>query len=119
MTDASNTNKGAVGTISSTERAKAVLNEIRADRDEEVAIILNDGCCDGMGPVLVASEMVGINDVRIGAIDDVDVFVPSIRAQSRDGYDLLFDANDAKGVGSFSLEVPYGYRLTVKERRCA
>lgn len=117
MTDASDANTEAVGTISSTGRAQAVLGEIAADQDDEVAIILNDGCCDGMGPVLVTRGMVGVNDVRIGAINDIDVFVPSIRAQSRKGYDLLLDVSDAKGAGSFSLEVPYGYRLTIKEQR--
>lgn len=103
--------------VSITGRARDLLERVERERGTEVAIVLNDGCCDGMGPSVVAEPMVGANDVRIGDANGFDVYVPAMRRDAREGYDLVFDAVEAEGVGSFSLEVPLGYRLTVEERR--
>lgn len=69
------------------------------------------------GPVVVEADTVGRSDVFVGRAGEFEVYVPAVRENARDGYALTIDAVEAEGVGSFSLEVPLGYRLTVEERR--
>lgn len=102
--------------LRATDEATSVLRELAADYGD-IAVVLDDGCCDGMGPQVVRSSVVAGDDVRIGSVGGIDVLVPSHREDSRRGYELAFDVADASGVGSFSLEVPRGIRLTVDERR--
>lgn len=106
-----------VASLSVSEEARSVLYAIADERDGSVIIVLNDGCCDGMGPVAIDETMVGSRDVLIGSVDGIDVYVPESRAASREGYAITVDIRDAEGVGSFSLEVPHGYRLIAEERR--
>ncbi len=98
-----------------TDRAQSVLRSLEDDRDEPVAIVLNDGCCDGMGPVALDASMVGANDVRIGSDGGIGVYAPRTKASLREGYNVIIDVTEATGVGSFSLEVPLGYRFTADE----
>jgi uncharacterized protein (DUF779 family) len=103
-----------------TDEARAVIESIEADLDEAVVVELNDGCCDGMGPLAVRESMVGHNDVRIGSAAGVDVYTPPNRAELRRGYEIVVDVVDAVGgEGAFSLEVPRGVRLIAEERRPA
>lgn len=102
--------------LRATDEAESLLGEL-ASVHGDVAVLLDDGCCDGMGPQVVEASVVAAGDVRIGSVGGVDVLVPSHREGSRRGYELAFDVADASGVGSFSLEVPRGIRLTVDERR--
>lgn len=110
-----NDSKGV--SIEITARACRLLAELERERKSDVVLMLNDGCCDGMGPVAVEADTVGINDVLVGEASGVEVYAPAIREDTRTGYELTIDAVEAEGVGSFSLEVPLGYRLTVEERR--
>lgn len=55
------------GSLTITDRAQSVLQSLERNRNESVAIELNDGCCDGMGPVALDASMVGTNDIRIGS----------------------------------------------------
>ncbi|KYH24559.1 hypothetical protein HAPAU_35420 [Halalkalicoccus paucihalophilus] len=103
--------------IEITDRARRVLTEIERERESNVALVLNDGCCDGMGPVAVEADTVGVSDVLIGETRDIKVYAPLIRENARTGYELAIDVVESEGVGSFSLEVSLGYRLTVVERR--
>ncbi|MCH7661682.1 MAG: DUF779 domain-containing protein [Euryarchaeota archaeon] len=106
-----------VASLAISDEARSVLRAIADDRDGSVAVVLNDGCCDGMGPVAIDEAMVGSRDVRLGSADGIDVYVPESRAASREGYAIAIDIDEREGVGSFSLEVPRGYRLTADEQR--
>jgi uncharacterized protein (DUF779 family) len=103
--------------ISVTRAARTVLAEIEADIGEPVAVVLNDGCCDGMGPVAIREAMLGHDDVKLGADGGVAVYAPANRVEVREGWAVAVDVEERTGVGSFSLEVPRGYRLTTTEKR--
>lgn len=106
-----------VASLTITDRAQSVLRSLEKDRGEPIAIVLNDGCCDGMGPVALDASMVSTNDVRIGSDGGIDVYAPRTRVSLREEYTIIIDVSEAKGAGSFSLEVPLGYRLTAAEFR--
>jgi uncharacterized protein (DUF779 family) len=109
---------GPIASIEVTDEARAVIESIAADIGEAVVVELNDGCCDGMGPLAVRESMVGHNDVRIGVDGSVEVYTPPNRAEPRRGYEIVVDVVDAVGgEGAFSLEVPRGVRLVAEERR--
>ncbi|WP_129113432.1 DUF779 domain-containing protein [Halegenticoccus tardaugens] len=102
--------------LTATNEVRSVLGDLASEYGE-IAIVLDGGCCDGMGPQVVRPEVLGVRNVQIGTINGIDVLVPSYREGARRGYELTFDVADAPGVGSFSLEVPRGIRLTVDEQR--
>jgi uncharacterized protein (DUF779 family) len=107
-----------IATVEVTADARAVIESIEADLDERVVVELNDGCCDGMGPLAIRESMAGHNDVRIGSDGGVDVYTPPNRAAARRNYTVVIDVVDAVGgEGAFSLEVPRGVRLVAEERR--
>lgn len=107
---------GSEPSVALTDCAQSVLRSLEADHEEPIAIILNDGCCDGMGPVVTTMSMVGVNDRLLGTDGEIEVYVPPNRRAIRDGYEIQIDATKMEGVGSFSLEVPYGYRLMADEQ---
>jgi uncharacterized protein (DUF779 family) len=101
--------------VSVTEAVQAVLADIEDDLGESVAVVLNDGCCDGMGPVAIRTAMLGHDDVKLGEDRGISVYAPANRVDVRDGWDVTVDVEERSGSGSFSLEVPRGYRLTSSE----
>lgn len=103
--------------ITITETATEALENVAAEIGEPPAVVLNGGCCDGMGPVVIEQEYVGVSEEQIGTVGEFDVYTVPNRAELRSGYELTIDSKTASGVGSFSLEVPLGYRLTVEEER--
>lgn len=66
-----------------------------------------------MGPMVTEPEYVGASEEYIGTVGAVDVYTVPNRSRLRAGDELTIDCKEASGIGSFSLEVPLGYRLTV------
>ena len=101
--------------VSISERAGTILARIAREKNVDVVVVLNDGCCDGMGPVAIPESSLGVNDVRIGKDEGIEVYTPRTRAALREGYAVEIDVHAADDVGAFSLEVPFGHRLTARE----
>jgi uncharacterized protein (DUF779 family) len=116
-TDSPSTPAGRAIRVTVTPRAASVLEAVEADVGEAVAVVLNDGCCDGMGPVAIRTAMLGHDDVKLGEDAGIPVYAPANRVEVREGWDVTVDVEERSGSGSFSLEVPRGYRLTSAETR--
>ncbi len=98
-----------------TEKARALIAEIRDENPGETLVILvGGGCCENTAPILMKNFRVGRGDRHLGGVEGVNVYA------SAEVYPLLsptpsiIDVTDGTGAGSFSLEVRRGVRLTLR-----
>ncbi|MFA6148056.1 MAG: DUF779 domain-containing protein [bacterium] len=98
-----------------TDKARALLAEIREENAPDTLVILiGGGCCENTAPILMKNFRVGASDRPLGESGGVTVYA------SADMYPLLaevpsvIDVIDGRGAGSFSLEVRRGVRLTLR-----
>jgi uncharacterized protein (DUF779 family) len=96
-----------------TDSARQVLEQVRAARAGELALVIGNGCCDSTAPYLFADYLPGPNERLIGHVDDVPVFLDEAFASSFGNTEVVIDTRDNPQPDSFSCEAELGYRFVL------
>jgi len=98
-----------------TEKARALLAEIRAENPSDTLVILvGGGCCENTAPILMKNFHVGRGDRLMGEAEGIGVYASTDVYPLIEGTPSEIDVTDGTGAGSFSLEVRRGVRLTLR-----
>jgi uncharacterized protein (DUF779 family) len=92
-----------------TDRARAVLDQVRAARGP-LTMVLGSGCCDGGSPFVFENYPPPANHRNIGNVDGIPVWVDQGLWKGVE-LDLTIDAVKDPSADSFSAESELGYRL--------
>jgi len=90
--------------VLATEAALQLIREIQVDHPD-VLFHQSGGCCDGSSPMCypVAEFMIGDNDVKLGEIGGVPVYISGSQFQAWKHTQLIIDVVPGRG-GMFSLD---------------
>lgn len=98
-----------------TDRARALLSEIRAENPSDtLVIVVGGGCCENTAPILMKNFRVGRSDRYLSEAEGVKVYASAEMFPLLDGSPSVIDVVEAIGLGSFSLEISRGVRLTLR-----
>jgi uncharacterized protein (DUF779 family) len=102
--------------VSVTEKAKAVIEELRA-KHGALMFHQSGGCCDGSSPMCFADGdfMVGSRDLCLGEIDGCKFYMAADQFKYYENSHIVIDVSPGRG-SSFSLEIPLGLRFMAVSR---
>jgi uncharacterized protein (DUF779 family) len=105
-----------VDRVQVTPAAAAVLARLRAVHGE-LMLHQSGGCCDGSSPMCYPQGefRTGAQDVYLGRIADVPVFIGAAQFEYWQHTQLIIDVVPGRG-GGFSLEAPEGVRFLTRSR---
>ena len=99
-----------------TPEANKLLQELRQQHGE-VIFHQSGGCCDGSSPMLLPKEdfYIDDNDILLGEIGEVKFYMSHDQFEYWKHTHLTVDLVPGRG-GSFSLDIPTGFRFFIKSR---
>jgi len=102
--------------VSATDKAKAVIEQLRQQHGE-LMFHQSGGCCDGSAPMCFAKGdfMVGSRDVCLGEIEGCRFYMASDQFEYYRHSHIVIDVAPGRG-SSFSLEIPLGLRFMAVSR---
>lgn len=101
-----------------TEKASALLAEIRQENpSDSLVILVGGGCCENTAPILMKNFRVGLSDRLLGTGEGIPVYASAEMFPLLEGTPSVLDVTDGRGAGSFSLEISRGVRLTLRPLR--
>jgi uncharacterized protein (DUF779 family) len=105
-----------VDRVQVTPAAAAVLDRLRAVHGD-LMLHQSGGCCDGSSPMCYPRHefRTGAQDVYLGVIADVPVFIGAAQFEYWQHTQLIIDVVPGRG-GGFSLEAPEGVRFLTRSR---
>ena len=106
----------AVSRVDATDKAKEVIDKLRAEHGELI-FHQSGGCCDGSAPMCFAKDdfMIGSRDLLIGNIHGCDFYMSEDQFEYTKHTHLTIDVVEGRG-SSFSLEIPLGLRFIAVSR---
>jgi len=110
------TPKQAAERVAITDRAKAVIDQLRQQHGE-LMFHQSGGCCDGSAPMCfaVGEFIVGSRDVLLGKIHGCEFYMAADQFEFWQNTHLTIDVTQGRGA-SFSLEIPLGLRFVTVSR---
>ena len=96
-----------------TPRAAAVIEQVKAERDGSLSLVIGNGCCDATAPFLFADYLPGPTERLVCETEGVPVFVDEAIIGSFEGREVVVDASDDPQPDSFSCESELGVRLVL------
>ena len=105
-----------VDRVQVTPAATEVLDKLRTMHGE-LMLHQSGGCCDGSSPMCYPRHefRTGAQDVYLGAIAGVPVFIGAAQFEYWQHTQLIIDVVPGRG-GGFSLEAPEGVRFLTRSR---
>ncbi|AUX77125.1 MULTISPECIES: DUF779 domain-containing protein [Sinorhizobium] len=102
--------------VLATDAAIELIREIRADHPE-ILFHQSGGCCDGSSPMCYPADdyIVGDNDVKLGEIDRVPVYISASQHEVWKHTQLIIDVVPGRG-GMFSLDNGREKRFLTRSR---
>jgi uncharacterized protein (DUF779 family) len=98
-----------------TGKVRALLSEIRAENPPDTLVILvGGGCCENTAPILMRNFRVGASDRYLGESEGIKVYASAEMFPLLEHSPSVIDVVEAIGLGSFSLEISRGVRLTLR-----
>lgn len=98
-----------------TDRARALLAEIRAENpSDSLVILVGGGCCENTAPSLMKNFRVGGSDRYMGEAEGIKVYASAETFPLLEPTPSVIDVVETIGLGSFSLEISRGVRLTLR-----
>lgn len=106
----------AVERVSVTEKAKAVIDELK-QKHGDLMFHQSGGCCDGSSPMCFAKGdfMVGSRDLCLGEIEGCRFYMSADQFEYYKNSHIVVDVTQGRG-SSFSLEIPLGLRFMAVSR---
>jgi len=105
-----------VARVGFTEKAKDLINTLRAEHGE-LMFHQSGGCCDGSQPMCFQKGefLVGPSDVLLGEVHGCEFFMSADQFEYWKHTQLTLDVTPGRG-SSFSLEIPLGFRFMIRSR---
>jgi uncharacterized protein (DUF779 family) len=102
--------------VSVTEKAKAVIDQLRQQHGE-LMFHQSGGCCDGSSPMCFAKGdfMIGSRDLCLGEIHGCRFYMAADQFEYYRNSHIVVDVTEGRG-SSFSLEIPLGLRFMAVSR---
>ena len=102
--------------VLATDAALELIGEIRADHPN-ILFHQSGGCCDGSSPMCYPSNefMIGDNDVKLGEIGGVPVYISASQFEAWKHTQLIIDVVPGRG-GMFSLDNGREKRFLTRSR---
>jgi len=102
--------------VSITEKAKGVLNQIKA-KHGDLIFHQSGGCCDGSAPMIFEKDDMYLDesDVLLGEVEGVPFYMNQDQYEYWKHTHLTIDITEGRG-SSFSLEIPLGVRFIIHSR---
>jgi uncharacterized protein len=103
--------------VRATDAAIDLIREIRRDHPDILFHHQSGGCCDGSSPMCYPADdyMVGDNDVKLGEIDSVPVYISASQYEVWKHTQLIIDVVPGRG-GMFSLDNGREKRFLTRSR---
>lgn len=102
-----------------TDDARELLNRVRDERRETLALVIGNGCCDSTAPFLFADYLAGPNERLVARVAGVPVFLDESLDRSFAGTEIVVDARSDPQSDSFSCETELGYRFVLQRMPAA
>ena len=97
-----------------TDMAAEVIGRVRAERGDDLSLVIGNGCCDSTAPFLFAGYLAGPNEREVATLAGVRVFVEDGIAKSFEGREVVVDASEGDvQADSFSCEAELGFRFSL------
>ncbi len=105
--------------VTATDEALALLEQIKARHGDDLLFHQSGGCCDGSAPMCYSAKefRIGANDVLLGSIADVPVYIGAAQHEYWKHTELTIDAVPGIG-GMFSLDNGTGQRFLTRSDVC-
>ncbi len=102
--------------VSVTEKAKAVIDQLRQQHGD-LMFHQSGGCCDGSSPMCFAKGefMIGSRDLCLGEIHGCRFYMAADQFEYYKNSHIVVDVSEGRG-SSFSLEIPLGLRFMAVSR---
>ena len=102
--------------VLATDAAIELIREIRRDHPD-ILFHQSGGCCDGSSPMCYPADdyIVGDNDVKLGEIDGVPVYISASQYEAWKHTQLIIDVVPGRG-GMFSLDNGRERRFLTRSR---
>ncbi|OAP38187.1 acetaldehyde dehydrogenase [Sinorhizobium glycinis] len=102
--------------VLATDAAIELIREIRRDHPD-ILFHQSGGCCDGSSPMCYPADdyIVGDNDVKLGEIDGVPVYISASQFEVWKHTQLIIDVVPGRG-GMFSLDNGREKRFLTRSR---
>lgn len=102
--------------VLATDAAVDLIDEIRRDH-ADILFHQSGGCCDGSSPMCYPANefMVGDNDVKLGEISGVPVYISASQFEAWKHTQLIIDVVPGRG-GMFSLDNGREKRFLTRSR---
>ncbi|MQW85656.1 DUF779 domain-containing protein [Sinorhizobium saheli] len=102
--------------VLATDAAIELIREIRRDHPD-ILFHQSGGCCDGSSPMCYPADdyIVGDNDVKLGEIDGVPVYISASQYEAWKHTQLIIDVVPGRG-GMFSLDNGREKRFLTRSR---
>ena len=99
-----------------TDAASEAISRVRAERGDDLSLLIGNGCCDSTAPFLFSRYAPGPAERRVGSAGDVPVYLDAALAELFDGREVVIDVSSAGAAeeDSFSCETELGLRLTME-----
>ena len=106
----------SVERVSATEKAKAVIDQLREEHGE-LMFHQSGGCCDGSAPMCFKKGefLIGSRDVCLGEVHGCEFYMASDQFKYYENMHITIDVSEGRGA-SFSLEIPLGLRFMAISR---
>jgi uncharacterized protein (DUF779 family) len=99
--------------VTLTDAAGELLERVRSERGDDLALVIGNGCCDSTAPFLFSRYMAGPGETPVGEVAGVPVLLDSGLVDLFEGHEVVIDAGPDPGGDSFSCETEYGARFAM------
>ena len=99
-----------------TAAAQEALERVRAERGNELTLLIGNGCCDSTAPFLFSDYAAGPGETPVGEAAGVPVLLDAALVDLFEGREVVIDAREGGTADedSFSCETELGLRLTLE-----
>jgi uncharacterized protein (DUF779 family) len=97
-----------------TPAAEEALGRVLAARDDELSLVIGNGCCDSTAPFLFGGHVAGPNEAQVGEVEGVPVLLDTALLDLFDGREVVIDARPDREEDSFSCETELGVRFSLE-----
>lgn len=100
--------------VRATERAEAVVEQVKAARPGTLTVTIGTGCCESTAPFLYEDFWPGPDQEMVGSVAGVEVYAPDYLRSLYPGEEgVVLDMVDELAE-SFSIETEFGCRLVLR-----
>ncbi len=101
--------------VTATERAAAIVEEVKATRAGSLTITIGTGCCESTAPFLYEDFWPGPDQEVVGSVADVPVYAPAYLRANYEGDDgVVIDVLENQMAESLSIETALDCRLILR-----